>query len=632
MLRIDKVTLRIAGRPLLENASASLSRNQRVGLIGPNGAGKTSLLKLIQGQLQPDAGSLRITGGWRVGHLTQEPPGGARALIDIVLAADEERSALLAEAESCHDATRLGEVHERLRTIAADAAPGRAARILAGLGFSTEQQGRPASEFSGGWRMRVALATLLFRQPELLLLDEPSNHLDLEATLWLEGFLARYPGSLLLVSHDRRLLNAVVNRILHLEDRQLTAYEGDYETFQRTRRERQAQQAAAAVKQEAQRKHMQAFVDRFRYKASKARQAQSRLKALSKLEPIAALGNNREQRFTFPEPQILAPPLLAVDDAAIGYSPDRPVLSKVTFRLDPDDRIGLLGANGNGKTTLIRLLAEQLAPLSGTVTRPPRLKVGYYAQDQADQLDQEATPLSLMLQADPKGLPQKHRSHLASYGLDAERVNTRVRHLSGGEKARLVFALVTREAPQLLLLDEPTNHLDMEAREGLVQALNDFAGAVVLVSHDPHLMSLVADRLWLIAKGGLTVFEGDLDDYRQTVLAERQGEKQVEQRRETARPVAKAAAKPLGREGRPPPGPSDKRRGELRRAVNQAESRLEKLTKAKDILEQRLADPDSYRQPAADLKALKSKHAEILAAIQRTEESWLSAQSALERD
>ncbi|MEO1192158.1 MAG: ABC-F family ATP-binding cassette domain-containing protein [Pseudomonadota bacterium] len=628
MLRLDSITLRIAGRPLLEGATASLSRNQRVGLVGPNGAGKSTLLKLIEGQLQPDAGSMTLTGGWRVGHLTQEPPGGSRALIDIVLAADEERSALLAEAETCDDPHRLAEVHERLRAIAADAAPGRAARILAGLGFSTEQQSRPASEFSGGWRMRVALATLLFRQPELLLLDEPSNHLDLEATLWLEGFLARYPGSLLLVSHDRRLLNAVVNRILHLENRQLTAYEGDYETFQRTRRERQAQQAAAAVKQEAQRKHMQAFVDRFRYKASKARQAQSRLKALSKLEPIAHLDNAREVRFSFPEPQMLAPPLLAVDRVAIGYSPDTPVLRQVTFRLDPDDRIGLLGANGNGKTTLIRLLAEQLQPLAGTMTRPPRLKVGYYAQDQADQLDQEATPLSLMLREDPKGLPQKHRSHLASYGLDAERVDTRVRHLSGGEKARLVFALVTREAPQLLLLDEPTNHLDMEAREGLVQALNDFPGAVVLVSHDPHLMSLVADRLWLVDKGQVTTFDGDLDDYRQQVMTERQGEKKSESaKRPAPAPAPKAARVEKPAEGQV----SAKRRGELKRSVTQAENRLETLTKAKEILEQRLADPDFYRQPPAEVKALQSKHAEILSAIQKTEESWLTAQHALEQ-
>ncbi|MEQ8650867.1 MAG: ABC-F family ATP-binding cassette domain-containing protein [Kiloniellales bacterium] len=621
MLRLDKITLRIAGRPLLENASAALSRGQRVGLVGPNGAGKTTLLKLIQGQLQPDQGSLAITGGWRVGYLTQEPPGGERALIDIVLSADEERSRLLAEAETCEEATRLAEVHERLRTIGADSAPGRAARILAGLGFSSAQQRRPASEFSGGWRMRVALASLLFRQPELLLLDEPSNHLDLEATLWLEGYLARYPGTLLLVSHDRRLLNVVANRILHLDNRQLVAYEGDYEAFQRSRRERQAQQAAAAAKQDAQRKHMQAFVDRFRYKASKARQAQSRLKALAKLEPIVHLGDQRGTHFTFPEPQMLAPPLLAVNGVAVGYDQDKPVLSNVTFRLDPDDRIGLLGANGNGKTTLIRLLAEQLKPQAGQITRPPRLKVGYYAQDHADQLDPDVNPLALMLREDPKGQPQRHRSHLARYGLDAERVDTPVKHLSGGEKARLVFALVTREAPQLLLLDEPTNHLDMEAREGLVEALNDFPGAVVLVSHDPHLMSLVTDRLWLVADGTLANYQGDLDDYRQQVLGERQLERE-----------SKAKAKPKTKEAPPPTPPRRQGTSRLRKAVTEAEKRLETLNKAKDILEQRLANPETYRQPAAEQKALRSQHKEILAAIERTEESWLSAQSALEEE
>ncbi len=620
MLRLDKITLRIAGRPLLEGASTTLSRGQRAGLVGPNGAGKTTLLRLIQGQLQPDEGSLEITGGWRIGHLTQEPPGGQRALIDIVLSADEERSRLLAEAESCEEATRLAEIHDRLRSIGADSAPGRASRILAGLGFSSAQQALPAAEFSGGWRMRVALASLLFRQPELLLLDEPSNHLDLEATLWLEGFLARYPGTLLLVSHDRLLLNVVVNRILHLENRQLTAYEGSYETFQRTRRERQAQQAAAAAKQDAQRRHMQAFVDRFRYKASKARQAQSRLKALAKLEPIVPLGNQRSTRFTFPDPLILTPPLLAVNGVAVGYSPDRPVLKNVTFRLDPDDRIGLLGANGNGKTTLIRLLAEQLKPEAGEMTRPPRLKVGYYAQDQADQLDPLAKPLTLMLREDPKGQPQRHRSHLARYGLDAERVDTQVRYLSGGEKARLVFALVTREAPQLLLLDEPTNHLDMEAREGLVEALNEFPGAVVLVSHDPHLMSLVTDRLWLVAKGTLADFEGNLDDYRRQVLNERQLERDGKDK--PAKPKAKAPA--------PEPQTSRQELSKLRKAINQAETRLETMNKAKSILEQRLADPENYRQPPAELKALRSQHREILAAIERTEEIWLSAQSALE--
>ncbi len=618
MLRLDKITLRIAGRPLLSEASATLSRGQRVGLVGPNGAGKTSLLRLIQGQLQPDAGSLQLTGGWRIGHLAQEPPGGERALIDIVLSADEERSRLLAEADNCEDPDRLAEIHERLRNIGADSAPARAARILAGLGFSTADQRRPAAVFSGGWRMRVALASLLFRQPELLLLDEPSNHLDLEATLWLEGFLARYPGTMLLVSHDRRLLNAVVNRILHLENRQLTAYDGDYETFQRSRRERQAQLAATAVKQEAQRRHMQAFVDRFRYKASKARQAQSRLKALARLEPVVSLERAHEARFTFPDPQLLAPPLLAADQVSIGYGEDRPVLHDITFRLDPDDRIGLLGANGNGKTTLIRLLAQQLQPMAGKVTRPPRLKVGYYAQDQADQLDPEATPLLLMRREDPTGLPQKHRSHLARFGLDAERVDTSVRHLSGGEKARLVFALVTREAPQLLLLDEPTNHLDMEAREGLVQALIDYPGAVVLVSHDPHLMSLVADRLWLVDKGSVVTFEGDLEDYRRRVLEERQGAKEG---RAPAKPRAPAREENAARRND---------LAALRRAVTQAEARLETLTTARAILEQRLADPQSYRQPPDEVRALKTKHAEILAAIERTEESWLSAQSALE--
>ncbi len=621
MLQIADLTLRIAGRPLLEGASATVSRGERVGLIGPNGAGKTTLFRLIGGEIQPDQGSLAITGGWRVGRVRQDAPSGPEPLVEVVLAADEERSRLLRELEHTKDGYRLAEIHERLLAIGSDAAPARAARILAGLGFSTEQQGRPASELSGGWRMRVALAGLLFAMPDLLLLDEPTNHLDLEATLWLEGFLKSYPGTILLISHDRTLLNNVCQKIVHLEERKLVAYNGNYDTFERTRRERLERQAAMAERQAAQRRHIQSFIDRFRYKASKARQAQSRIKALARMEPIASVVEQRTTAFTFPSPEELSPPLLALDRVEAGYEPGKPVLRKLTLRLDPDDRIGLLGANGNGKSTFMKLIAGRLAPLGGQIVKPGRMKVGYFAQDQTEELDLEATPLILMERADPKGQQGKHRSHLARFGFDVIKADTKVGRLSGGEKARLLFALCTREAPHILLLDEPTNHLDIDAREALIHALNEYQGAVLLVSHDPHLLELVSERLWLVADGTVQPFDGDLDDYRKRVMEERREEKQARRER-NANPAAQREPKR--------PAPPRQPGNELRRQVAAAEERLAKLNAAKEILERRLADPQVYKGPKLALAELQVKLADIASAIAATEEQWLTAQSALE--
>jgi len=626
MLKIENATLRVAGRPLLEEASVTLSRGQKAGLVGPNGTGKTSLLRLIQGEWQLDQGQIALTAGWRVGHLAQEAPSGPEPILDVVLAADRERSRLLAEAEEAADPHRLAEIHDRLQDIEADTAPARAARILSGLGFDTASQKRPVSELSGGWRMRVALASLLFSKPDLLLLDEPSNHLDLEATIWLEGYLRGYPGTLLLVSHDRTLLDGVADQIVHLNNRKLTAYAGNFATFQRTRAEQEAQRLAQSKKMEAQRKHMQAFVDRFRYKASKARQAQSRIKALEKLElqmPVAESLAESMANFSFPEPEELSPPLLSLQGVDVGYVPGKPILRGLTLRLDPDDRIALLGANGQGKTTFIRLLADELKPQAGALTKPPKLKVGYYAQDQADQLDMRETPLIVMRRQDPKLHDQKHRAHLARFGLDAQRVDTEIGRLSGGEKARLVFALVTREAPQLLLLDEPTNHLDMAAREALVDAINSYKGAVILVSHDPHLLSLVAERLWLVKDGKIANFEGDLDDYRRQVLSERSGQPGGQRKAPAERTKAETRK---GKEG----GNGKDARAQLRRKVGEIEATLAKLTKARGILEVRLADPNTYSNQPASVGELQSKHAEVVAAIERQEEAWLAAQEALE--
>jgi ATP-binding cassette subfamily F protein 3 len=629
MLQIKDLGYRIAGRSLFQGANATLDKGARVGLVGRNGGGKTTLLRLIAGALAPDQGEVSVPRAWRVGTLAQEAPAGPESLLESVLAADAERAALLAEAERAHEPQRIAEIHERLAAIGAESAPARAARILAGLGFDEAAQAGACADLSGGWRMRVGLAALLFSRPELLLLDEPTNHLDLEATLWLESFLRGYPGTLLLVSHDRDLLNRVPAKILHLEDRKLTLYSGNYDRFERTRRERLAQQAALQAKQQAERRHIQAFVDRFRYKASKARQAQSRLKALARMEPIASLVEARTAAFHFPEPKTPAPPLLTLDGAAVGYAPGRPVLRGLDLRLDPDDRVALLGPNGNGKSTFVKLLAGRLAPESGRLVAASKLRVGYFAQDQAEELDLEASPLAQMARVLPRETPERLRAHLGRFGFGRELAEMRTGDLSGGEKARLLFALMSRVAPQLLLLDEPTNHLDVDARQALVQALNDFPGAVVLVSHDPHLIELVAERLWLVADGTVRPFEGDLEDYRHQLAEQRRQGRAAARSARTAR--ADGAAAPNRKVKRRAAAQARAEAAGLRRAAKDAEGKLQKLSRKKAALEAKLADPAVYEGPTADLQALQIAFGEVKQAIAEAETDWLRAQEALER-
>ena len=625
MLHINDLTYRVQGEPLLEHATVAVNKGERVGLVGRNGSGKTTLLKLISGELHSDGGTVSLPKGLRWGMVAQDVPTGPESLIDTVLAADKERSALLAEAETMQDPNRIAEVHERLATIQADSAPARGARILAGLGFDEAAQQRPCAEFSGGWQMRVALAALLFSEPDLLLLDEPTNHLDLEASLWLESHLKAYPGTFLLVSHDRGLLNRAVNRIIHLEARKLTPYSGNYDRFEKTRREKLALQAAQQAKQQAQRRHIQSFVDRFRYKASKARQAQSRLKALERMEPIASVAEERTIAFNFPEPSRLSPPILTVENGAVGYGGDKPVLSRLNLRLDMDDRVALLGANGNGKSTLARLLAGRLKLSEGRTTRSGKLKIGYFSQDQAEELDLEASPLALMQRLMPLETETKLRSQLGRFGFGVDRAEVAVGKLSGGEKARLLFSLMSRDAPHVLILDEPTNHLDVDARQALVQALGAFEGAVVLVSHDPHLVELIADRLWLVADGGLEPFEGDLEDYRKRLQEQRRAERS-EARGEKADKSDVVSKK-------------DKRRAaaearaavaDLRRSAKDAEKKIERLTKEKLALEQKLADPEIYNGSTAKLQDLTLKHAGVKDQLAKAEESWLETLSALE--
>ncbi len=615
LLVISGASIRLGGRPILDGADLTVDPGRRIGLVGRNGAGKSTLLRAIIGELPLDGGDIRLAARARIATVAQEAPSGDASLLDTVLRGDPERLALLAEADTA-EPHRLAEVHERLRAIGADAAPARAAAILAGLGFDEAAQARPVQEFSGGWRMRVALATALFANPDLLLLDEPTNHLDLEAALWLESWLARFPGAALLVSHDRGLLDRAVEAIAFLDRGKISLTPGGFDEFVRIRTERAMQQASAVKRIAAERAHIQSFIDRFRYKASKARQAQSRIKALGRLPQIDNVIEDSPTRFDFPEPARIAPPILTLERVAVGYD-DAAVLRHVSLSIDMDDRIALLGANGNGKSTLAKLLAGRLAPLAGEMGRGPKLRVGYFAQHQTDELIAEESPIAHMTRALPAANPPKVRAQLARFGLDANRAETPVANLSGGEKARLLLALATRDAPQLLILDEPTNHLDIDAREALVKALADFQGAVLLITHDPHLVELIADRLWLVADGTVRPFDGDLDDYR-ALLAER------------ARPTAKQdlAARRNERRER-----ADARAAlaPLRRQARDAEARLGRLAAERAAIEAKLADPELYASGhTPEIAAANAKLAAIARLAVAAEAEWLAAEEALE--
>jgi ATP-binding cassette subfamily F protein 3 len=522
MLNLNGITVRLGGRTILDRASAALPPKSRIGLIGRNGAGKSTLMKVMIGSFDPDEGSLEMPRSTRIGYIAQEAPSGTATPLETVLAADTERSALMTESETCLDPDRLGELYERLDAIDAYTAPTRAARILVGLGFDEEMQGRPLDSFSGGWKMRVALAALLFSGPDLLLLDEPSNHLDLEATLWLENFLKSYPAMMVVISHERDLLNNIVDHILHLENGKTTLYSGGYDSFERQRAERAAQLAAAKASQDAQRAKLQDYIARNSARASTAKQAQSRAKALAKMQPIAALAEDPTLSFDFPSPDALKPPLVTLDMASVGYAEGKPILQQLDLRLDPDDRVALLGRNGNGKTTLARLLAAQLAPMDGEMSAAGKLRVGYFTQYQVEELDGSDTPLEHMTRQMTGATPGAVRAQLGRFGFSGSKATTQVSKLSGGERARLALALITRDAPHMLILDEPTNHLDVDAREALVQALNGYEGAVVLVSHDRHMLEMTADRLVLVDGGTATEFAGSIEDYTDLILGKKQ--------------------------------------------------------------------------------------------------------------
>ena len=625
MLHVNDMTFRLGGRVLFEKATLHLPQGRKMGLVGRNGTGKTTLFRMILGEAHPDEGSVRVRPSARIGTVTQEAPSGATSLLDTVLAADTERSALLAEAETVKDPMRIADIHNRLADIDAQTAPARAARILSGLGFDEAAQARACSEFSGGWRMRVALAATLFSRPDFLLLDEPTNHLDLEAAMWLETYLASWPGTLLVISHDRTMLNKVVDEIAHLSELKLTRYAGNYDRFERTRRERMTQQVKLQAKQLSEQRRIQSFVDRFRAKATKAKQAQSRMKMLARMEPIASVVEDKTTTFNFPDPTPLSPPLIAMDEVSVGYGAE-PILKNLDLRIDMDDRIGLIGANGNGKSTLIKMLADRLKPQAGKIVKSSKLKIGYFAQHQQEELNLNESPFQHMARIMPMATETKVRSHLGRFGFSGDLANSKVEVLSGGEKARLLFALMSTEAPHILFLDEPTNHLDVDAREALVQALNEYDGAIVLVTHDSHLIDLVCDRLWLVADGACKPFEGDLDAYAGLLMEQRRLARREVRAAKDGDSVAPIDKKELRRE-------RARRREEtaaLRKSVVDAERKMEKLTQEISALETKLADPDIYNGPTAKLMDLQLAHKKAKDKMAETEQQWLSAQETID--
>ena len=645
MLKLQDLTFAIDGKPLLEAASAVIPAGHKVGIVGRNGTGKTTLFRLIRNEWALDSGSIEYPAYYRVGGVEQEAPANNVSLLDTVLAADIEYHSLRAEAETATDPMRIAEIHTRLSDINAHSAEARAATILSGLGFDSRAQARPCSEFSGGWRMRVALGAVLFAQPDLLLLDEPTNYLDLEGAVWLESFLARYSHTVLVISHDRGLLNRSVTGILHLNDLKLRYQTGGYDQFDAERRLRLEQQMATKKKQDAQRAHIQSFVDRFRYKASKARQAQSRLKQLEKMQPIAALSESAVASFQFPSPDPLPPPLMVIEKAAVGYD-NNPVLRNIDLRLDLDDRIALLGTNGEGKSTLSKLIADRLAPMEGEIRKSGKLRIGFFAQHQLDELVPGDTPFQHMARLRPDELPTKLRARLGAAGIGADIVENPVERLSGGQKARLLMAMAAIDAPHILILDEPTNHLDIESREALIHALNDYQGAVILVSHDPHLVETIADQLWIVRDGAVRPFDGDMNDYRKQLLQARAGKGRTAASGDqdsgpaTSDPAANnptsgdlAANSPAA--NNPARALSGKERrastAGLRSAITKNEKELAKLNQQKEALEKDMATPGFFDSSNSVQSAEAGRQlAALNTAIEAAEEAWVTLQEDLD--
>ena len=622
MITISDVSARIAGRLLLDHASVSLPTGTKAGLVGRNGAGKSTLFRVITGDLGAETGSVFIPKNARLGQVAQEAPATEESLIDIVLAADKERAALMLEAETATDPGRIADIQMRLVDLDAHSAEARASSILAGLGFDQEAQLRPASSFSGGWRMRVALASVLFAEPDLLLLDEPTNYLDLEGTLWLEDYIRRYPYTVIIISHDRDLLNNAVNAIVHLDQKKLTFYRGGYDQFERQKAEADELQTKAKVKNDAARKHLQSFIDRFKAKASKAKQAQSRVKALERMGTVSSVIEDHVQPITFPEPEKQpASPIVAINGGAVGYEPGNPILKGLNLRIDNDDRIALLGSNGNGKSTFAKFISGRLAPESGDLRLAPALKIGFFAQHQLDDLVPEENPVEHVRKLMPQAPEAKVRARVAQMGLATEKMATPAKDLSGGEKARLLMGLAAFHAPNLLILDEPTNHLDIDSRRALIEALNDYNGAVILISHDRHLIEATVDRLWLVNNGTVTTFEGDMDEYRDLIVSS--GKKKDEKIEVVLDGASKADQRKANAEKRAALAP-------LKKKINDIESLTAKLEKLIQALDKELGDPSLYEKAPAKAALKVKERGEAASKLADAEEQWLMLSSEYE--
>jgi ATP-binding cassette subfamily F protein 3 len=620
MLHVNDITYRIGDRLILDHASFNLPTGSKVGLVGRNGAGKTTLFRIIQGELSSESGGISLPRHAKIGAVAQEAPGGPETLIEVVLAADKERAALLAEAEHA-EGYRRAEIETRLTDIGSHSAPARAASILHGLGFDEAAQHRPCADFSGGWRMRVALAAVLFTEPDLLLLDEPTNYLDLEGTLWLYDYLARYPHTVLIISHDRELLDTCVNHILHLDRAKLEIYRGGYTSFAKQLTEKRELTAKMRVKQEAERKHLQSFVDRFKAKASKARQAQSRMKRLAKMETIANLVEDDVLPFNLPDPdRMVAPPLITLEGVAVGYG-EKPILDRLNLTLAPDDRIALLGSNGNGKSTFCKLVGGRLDPMKGEIRKPSKMDVAYFAQHQLDDLNPQASAYDHVAEQMPDTPVARIRARAAQMGFPGAKADTPVANLSGGEKARLLMGLAAFNGPHLLILDEPTNHLDIDSRTALMEAINDYNGAVILVSHDRFLIEACADRLWIVGGGSVKPFDGDMDDYRQLVLS---GELGPQKREDKTTPASsKVDDRRAAAERRAIVAP-------LRKKLDALEARMSKLSDVIAKVDSALADGSAFLKDAAKASELSRMRAEAAETLASVEEEWLSISGEIE--
>ncbi len=607
MIQLKNITYRIAGRTLLDNASLSIPTGYHVGLVGPNGTGKSTLFKLIAGELELDGGEIDMIAGTKMGMVRQDMPDDDTSLLDVVLAADTERASLLAEAETATDPERISDIYVRLDDIDAYGAPARASIILSGLGFPVEDQSRPISDFSGGWRMRVALAAALFQKPELLLLDEPTNHLDFEAIVWLESFLIQYPHTFIIISHDRETLNKTVTHIAHLDQLKLTLYTGNYDQFEEAHAQKRLGHQALFEKQQAHKKKMMEFVSRFGAKASKAKQAQSRLKSIERMDMVDALIAERSVSFKFPQPEQMGSPIVTIDNTDVGYEPGKPVLTKVNISIGGEDRIALLGANGNGKSTLVKLISGNLEAMQGNVFRSGKLRVGYFAQHQSDELDVDATAYEVLRRAIKDQPEHKLRAMLGKFGFDKAKSDTTIEELSGGEKARLLFCLMSHDAPHIMLLDEPTNHLDIDARAALIQALNGYEGCIILVSHDPHLVESVADQLYLVKDGSVTPYNDDLEAYRQLVIDQRRKERSDAKKDKKDKKDHKKSKK------------------NKRNPVEKLEKKVNKYTAEKLALETEMATPKAINKPGV-MDELLAQYAVVQTSLEEAEAAWLEAQ------